>query len=426
MLTGGLQQPLSSFECRPIGAGTHLRWVRFQVVHFLNRSGLNPHDQLEAGIANRQEPRCAPAFCPEGIRTTVGALNDRRTDDLRTDDRRSGDRGIVPGHLSLQICPQTPPLERGRRLHAHDLKQSGRQVQMTHRRSWNFHRSLSWNTDQERDTNNFLTQPHRRVIAPAVFEELLTVICGQRKHTIVPNIRLPQTVHQSGDLTVRPPNARVVQLDNLIPFSAQGRRRQIRTVPVFVQVASAARLDISSCQFAIRLIGWVVGRMRIHQMKPEKKWTLPNRRQPRLRLTYQNARGGKSSQGVDALGGGRNLHAVLKVQFVVDPAESERSRKTFYRSIELPTSGIAGRGFRPDGVLRCVRLEVKKIAENLESLVVTEALRNVWITRGKRASGMARFTQYSCERAFAGGKPDHIPAQRQRHARGKNRRKRII
>src|SRR6266404_3981891 len=363
MLTGGLQQPLSSFECRPIGAGTHLRWVRFQVVHFLGRSGFNPYDQLEAGIANRQEPRCAPAFCPEGIRTTVGALNDRRT---------------------------------------HDLKQSGRQVQMAHRRSWNFRPSLSWNTDQEWHTNNFFTQPHRRVIAPAVFEELLTVICGQREHTIVPQMRLPETVHQPGDLAVHRPNARVVQLDDLIPFSAQGRRRQIRTVPVFIQVASVARLDVSSCQFAIRLIGWVVGRMRIHQMKPEKKWTLPNRRQPRLRLTYQNARGGKSSQGVDALGGGRNLHAVLKVQFVVDPAESERSRKTFYRSIELPTSGIAGRGFRPDGVLRCVRLEVKKIAENLESLVVTEALRNVWITRGKRASGMARFTQYSCERAFAG------------------------
>src|SRR6266404_2525505 len=388
MLTGGLQQPLSSFECRPIGAGTHLRWVRFQVVHFLGRSGFNPYDQLEAGIANRQEPRCAPAFCPEGIRTTVGALNDRRTDDLRTDDRRSGDRGIVPGHLSLQICPETPSLYRVRRLHAHDLKQSGRQVQMTHRRSWNFHRSLSWNTDQERDTNNFLTQPHRRVIAPAVFEELLTVICGQRKHTIVPNIRLPQTVHQSGDLTVRPPNARVVQLDNLIPFSAQGRRRQIRTVPVFVQVASAARLDISSCQFAIRLIRRIVGRMRIHQMKPEKKWTLPDRCQPGLRLIHQNVRRGKFPETLDALGRRCNLHAVLKVQFVVKPAESERSRKTFYRSIQLPTIRIAGRGSRTDGLLGWLRLEVKKIAEDLESLVVTKARRNVWIDRGKRARGI--------------------------------------
>src|SRR6266853_1220275 len=213
MLTGGLQQPLPSFECGPIGAGTHLRWVRFQVVHFLGRSGLNPYDQLEAGIANPQQPRCAPASCPEGIRTTVGALNDRRTDDRR----------IVPGNLSLQICPQTPPLERSWRPHAHDLKQSWRQVQMAHRRSWNFRPSLSWNTDQEWHTNNFLTQAHRRVIASAVFEKLLTVICGQRKHTIVPQMILLETVHQPGDLAVHPPNARVVQLDNLIPFSAQGR-----------------------------------------------------------------------------------------------------------------------------------------------------------------------------------------------------------
>src|SRR6266478_684659 len=119
---GGLQESLSVFECSTIGAGMRLRWVRFQVVHFLNCSGLNPHDQLEAGIANRQEPRCTPAFCPEGIRTTVGALDDRRTDDLRAgdlragdlraDDLRVGDRGIVPGNPSLEIFPQTPPLER--------------------------------------------------------------------------------------------------------------------------------------------------------------------------------------------------------------------------------------------------------------------------------------------------------------------------
>src|SRR5882762_5983828 len=348
---GGLQQSLSGSGCRPFGAGTHLRWVRFQVVHFLSRSGLNPHDQLESGIANRQEPRCAAAFRPEGIRTTVGALNDGRTDVCRTDARGVGDRRTVPGNPSLQICPQTPPLERRWRLHAHDLKQSRRQVQMAHRRSWNLRPSLSWNTDQEWHTNNFLTQPHRRVIAPAVFEKLLTVIRSQREYTILPQMRLPETIHQAGDLAVHPPNTPVVQLDDLIPFSAQGRRRQIRTVPVFVQVASAARLNVSSCQFAIRIIRWVVGRMRIHQMKPKKKWTLPDRCQPGLRLIHQSVRGRKFSESVDALGHRRKLHAVLKVQFVVERAESERSRKTFYRSIQLPTSGITGRGFRTGNVL---------------------------------------------------------------------------
>src|SRR4029077_1766470 len=185
-------------------------------------------------------------------------------------------------------------------------------------------------------------------------------------HTITPQTRLRQTVHQSGDLAVHPPNARVVQLDDFIPFSAQSRRRQIRTVPVFIQVASSPRLDVSSCQFAIRLIRRIVGRMRIHQMKPEKKRTLPDRCQPRLRLIHQNVCGGKSSESIDALGRRRNLHAVLKVQFVIKSAESDRSRKTSYRSIQLPTRRIAARGFRADNVLNWLRLEVKKIAENLE------------------------------------------------------------
>src|SRR6266849_1158044 len=215
---------------------------------------------------------------------------------------------------------------------------------MAHRRSRNLHSSLSGNTDQERHTNN-----------------------------LFPQMRLLETLHHPGDLAVRPPNTGVVQLDYLIPFSSQAGSRQIRTIPVCVQIAGAARLDVSSCQFAKRLTRWIVGHIRIHQMKPQEKWTLPDRCQPRLRLVHQNVRGGIFPQSVDALRRRRNPHAVLKVQFVVEIAESERSRKTSYRSIQLLASRIARRGFRTDGRLGGLRFEVKKIAENLESLVVTEA-----------------------------------------------------
>src|SRR5260370_29145753 len=121
---------------------------------------------------------------------------------------------------------------------------------MAHRRSRNLHSSLSGNTDQERHTNNLFTQMHRRVIASAVFEKFLTVVRGQSEHAIVPQMRLLETLHQPGDLAVRPPNTGVVQLDYLIPFSSQAGSRQIRTVPVCIQVTGAARLAVSSYHFA--------------------------------------------------------------------------------------------------------------------------------------------------------------------------------
>src|SRR5271157_2126939 len=102
MFAGGLQQLTSGFESMPIDARMRLPRVRFQVIHFLRRPGLNAHDQLEAGIANPQKPRRAPVLSPEGIIAPVGTLDDR---------------GIVPGNPLLQVSPQTPPPERSRSRH---------------------------------------------------------------------------------------------------------------------------------------------------------------------------------------------------------------------------------------------------------------------------------------------------------------------
>ena len=134
-------------------------------------------------------------------------------------------------------------------------------MQMAHRRSWNFPTSLSGNTYQQWHMDNLFTQTHWSVITPAVFEKFLAVIRGYSKHTIVPQMRLPKTVHQPRNLAVRPANACVVQPENLISFSLQAGRRQIRTVPVFVQIVSAPWLDVSACQSPISVMFRRVGSM---------------------------------------------------------------------------------------------------------------------------------------------------------------------
>src|SRR5271169_2759811 len=103
-------------------------------------------------------------------------------------------------------------------------------MQMAHRTNRNFGGALPGNTDQKRHPDDLLSQAHRCVIASSVFEKLLAVIRGQSKHAIIPQTHLPETIHESGNLTVYRANTRVIQLHYLVPFSTKSRSRQIRTI----------------------------------------------------------------------------------------------------------------------------------------------------------------------------------------------------
>src|SRR5713101_8657844 len=74
VFTSALHQSLSGLGRKPTDERMRLRWVRFQVVHLFSRSAFNPHDELEAGVANTQKPSCATAFRAEGNRTTVNEI----------------------------------------------------------------------------------------------------------------------------------------------------------------------------------------------------------------------------------------------------------------------------------------------------------------------------------------------------------------
>src|SRR5260370_7947739 len=98
VFTSGLQQSLSGLGRKLTDESMRLRWIRFQVVHLFSRPGFNPHDELEAGIANPEKPRGAPALGAEVIRATVSALN-----------ALGNDRVIRPTNRLLPAPPPHPP-----------------------------------------------------------------------------------------------------------------------------------------------------------------------------------------------------------------------------------------------------------------------------------------------------------------------------
>src|SRR5579859_205503 len=134
-----------------------------------------------------------------------------------------------------------------------------------------------------------------------------------------------------------------------------------------------------------RCLSRIVRRMGIHQMKPKEKRVVANCCEPYARMLDEDVCCGISPQSIDRPGHRSDALTIAKIEFVIQKAQRPQTRPHPLQSAiqsARPTgrAHVSGR--------RWHSFAVQKIPEQIESLLVPEMRRDVWICRNKGSRGI--------------------------------------
>jgi hypothetical protein len=134
----------------------------------------------------------------------------------------------------------------------------------------------------------FLRQLERSMEATAVLQELLSVICGDGKRALVPSIQIHQPLREAANLGIGPADTGVVEPYDLVSLAAQTLWPNIAARPKGIQISCLLPRDPAMADRLERLRFRIVRSVRIHQMQPQKKWTVRMLVQPCKRVVYDD------------------------------------------------------------------------------------------------------------------------------------------